>query len=444
MAERWVDDGGNNTTGLSWATAYTSIQSLVAAEPTFITTAGNIVYFGHDSDGVSSGVQLTITGPSLSEPAYFISLEQGTTNYRKGTGKQINTTSAASAVLFDGSFVFVGIRIAAGNSGGGSIQFTQAVPRIATLIDCTLSPGANSAIVLGGNATKMLVRDLVIDLTTDGVINRVGSVIGGTTGVLDLIGLTFINPGYRIGTIFKSSTSSAGGHISSADFSGFSQISAISNLGEASTDFHFSNCVAPAGKVYFSSGTSRSGTYYTMTNVGPTDSPASLAVNSHYGFAVSNPSIYRSAGGVIEGEQSAWLVTTTTLCSESTPFFLPHLYGTIDSTGSKTFDVFLTNDAADLTDAEAWLELEYLATADSPRWTRASDQRATIMTTPVAQDDDTTSLWTGTGPAFTYKQRLRVSAVIGETGMFRARVVFGKASVASSAYLYVDPLVVVS
>ena len=72
-------------------------------------------------------------------------------------------------------------------------------------------------------------------------------------------------------------------------------------------------------------------------------------------------------------------------------------------------------------------------------WTLASDQRATITTTAVAQTDDTTSTWVGSGPAYTYKQKLSTTVTIGEVGQIRARVVTGVASIASSRNFYIDP-----
>jgi hypothetical protein len=73
-----------------------------------------------------------------------------------------------------------------------------------------------------------------------------------------------------------------------------------------------------------------------------------------------------------------------------------------------------------------------------------TDQRATITTTAAAQDDDTTSTWVGTGPSFTYKQKLSVTATVAEEGQYRARVCVGVASIASSRYFYIDPKVTVS
>jgi hypothetical protein len=136
-------------------------------------------------------------------------------------------------------------------------------------------------------------------------------------------------------------------------------------------------------------------------------------------------------------------VTTTANSFEDSPFVTNWIYGEVASTGSKTFTVYITNDTADFTDAQVWLEVEYLGTAEEANTTLASDHR-TITTTAANQTDDTTSTWNGTGPSFTYKQSLAVTATVGETGQSRARVCVGVASIASSRYFYIDPKVTVS
>jgi hypothetical protein len=123
------------------------------------------------------------------------------------------------------------------------------------------------------------------------------------------------------------------------------------------------------------------------------------------------------------------------------------MVGEVSSTGSKTFDVYITNDTADFTDGEVWLEVAYRGTTDEAIGAIAHDRRGAngdILDTANAQTDDTTSTWTGTGPSFTYKQKLSVTATVNETGLYRARVVVGKASIASSRYFYIDPKVTVT
>jgi hypothetical protein len=144
------------------------------------------------------------------------------------------------------------------------------------------------------------------------------------------------------------------------------------------------------------------------------------------------------------------VTTPATIPVEGKPFYTPWVYGEISGTGSKTFDLYITNDTADFTDAEVWIEVEYLGTVDEAQSNLATDWRHYptgsnyITTTAAAQTDDTSSTWNGTGPSFTYKQKLSVTATVNETGQFRARVACAVANVASSRYFYVDPKVTVT
>jgi hypothetical protein len=180
-----------------------------------------------------------------------------------------------------------------------------------------------------------------------------------------------------------------------------------------------------------------------LYNCGPADAPTYLFQQNSRGTLASSASIYRTSGATVEGDATGWLITTTAACAEGSPFQSQWIYGEVDSTGSKTFTVYITNDTADFTDAQVWLELEYLGTADEANTTLASDHRV-ITTTAANQTDDTTSTWNGTGPSFTYKQSLAVTATVGETGQYRARVCVGLASIASSRYFYIDPKVTVA
>jgi hypothetical protein len=182
----------------------------------------------------------------------------------------------------------------------------------------------------------------------------------------------------------------------------------------------------------------------TFANCGPADGPTYLVVSTGTGSIASSTNVYRTGGATIEGEACSWLITTTSICREGSYFYTPWIYGTVASTGSKTFTLYITNDTADFTDGEVWLEVEYLSTSDEAIWALATDQRATITATAAAQTDDTTSSWNGTGPGFTYKQSLVVTATVNETGQFRARVAVGVASIAGSRYFYVDPKITVT
>jgi hypothetical protein len=246
------------------------------------------------------------------------------------------------------------------------------------------------------------------------------------------------------GTVYSASC-----NISGINFSGFTNgtnceiLDATNSCGITT----ITNCLTAETWTAFT-GVQKQGGEAILTNVGPADAPTAIFLRNFFGDIISSTSIYRTGGAAIEGDATAWLITTTANVAESAPFYTPWIYGTIGSTGSKTFTCHITNDTADFTDAEVWLELEYLNDADEAIWALATDQRATITTTPVAQTDDTTSVWVGlnnSGQGLAdYMQSLAVTATVGETGQYRARVAVGVASIAASRYFYIDPKITVS
>ena len=403
------------------------------------------MYFGHDHNCQAvNSASLTIVGPTSGLPVVFISATQGSDPpaYQKGTGTQIDTTEGAFYVELDGSFALYGIFI----KSGGLIAPANDTNESFVSHDCTFAPAANSYIDLSWTTdTTAFYKNLTVNLTQDGSTNRTQVVfLRNNESRAEFNGLTFVNAAFRTGTIFGGN-GSGDFSVAGADFSGFTNATLCELFaGSIAANVSVTDCKTAATFALVDSAAPTTNTRILATNVGSTDNPAALDCYSYFGRAASSILIYRSSGATVEGINTSWLVTTTATCNEYAPFHSPWIYGVVSSTGSKNFDLFVTNDTADFTDAKVWLEVEYLATSDSALWTLASDQRATITTTAADQDDDTTSTWVGAGPVYTYKQRLRVTATVGETGQFRARVVTGVASIASSRNFYVDPLVTVT
>jgi hypothetical protein len=443
MADYFLDDAANGTNdGASWATCYNTWAQVASAG---ILTSSNRLIVGADANITDPGAALTITGPTSGLPAVIISSTAGsgtTVSYAVGTGKQVDTTAGANSVTFDGSFAVYGLKIASGKD----ISLTNDLNEFIYTDSVRALPAASAIVSLAGTSSRAIHKNLVVDLTADGSSARTGSVLTiGSSCVVEIDGLTFVNAGYRTGAIFSNTTAMGELRCSGADFSGFTNATECELLNWAGIydEVTLSNCKTKASYV---AGT---GTQYTaatayLYNVGPADNPAGLGVYGYLGTCISSTSIYRTGGAAAEGVAAGWSITTTALCAENSPFCTPWIYGTVASTGSKTFDLYITNDTADFTDAEVWLEIEYLKDADGALWTLATDQRATITTTAAAQTDDTTSSWNGTGPSFTYKQKLSVTATVGEEGQYRARVAVGVASIAGSRYFYVDPKITVT
>jgi hypothetical protein len=512
----FVDDGGSSTAPFdTWAKAATSLSAL---DDDVALAAGDTIYIGHNSiDQYEHAAHRTITGATSGIPISIISATQGSDppTYAVGTANQIDTTEGAYDFTLSGGFCLYGVQIAVGRraslSGGGNYSMCHHRK-------CKIILPANEHILLSNTGTLCILEDITVDLSADGTTNRSGGVFPNNgTSSLFFRNLSFINAGYRTGDIFLPHGSSGNWTISGCDFSGFTNGTAceLVNVGNIGAIVTMSNCLTAATWTPATSGSPNVPGRLTISNTGPADAPTYLYINDRFGILVSSSAIYRTGGATIEGDATSWLIVTTANSSEHVPFYTPWIYGTISSTGSKTFTCFITNDTSDFTDAQVWLEIEYLKDADEAIWTLATDQRATITTTPVAQTDDTTSEWveisgsgtysqTGTtmtvtdtahglivgnaivldctsgdgndgtytivtvptadtftvtsstsetvsgnctwqmAPLYTYKQSLAVTATVGETGQYRARVAVGVASIAASRYFYVDPKITVS
>jgi hypothetical protein len=438
----YVDDGGDGSTESSWATADTSINALDAE---YAFASGEIVYFGHNHVcQAANSANLTITGPTASPPISFISATQGSSPvaYEASTTAQIDTTEGAYNIVFDGAFALYGMSLVSGNRVVPTTDANEGI----YCENCRFALGANAFINFVGQG-NFEAKNLLVDLTADATTARASAVFVATNGSnIDIQGLTFNNAGYRTGTIFDTNAVNQRVRVSGADFSGFDNAT-LCEMVNATMDgsrFEFSNCLTAATWAPIPSGavTETSGEII-LTNCGPADDPTYLYFANFTGTVISSSAIYRSSGATVESAACSWLITTNSACAEGYPLESPWIYATISSTGSKTFTVYITNDTADFTDSEVWLEVEYLSTSNEAITAIATDHR-TITTTAAAQTDDTASTWNGTGPSFTYKQSLAVTATVNEDGLYRARVCCGVASIAGSRYFYVDPLVTVT
>lgn len=438
----YVDDGGDGTTESSWATADISINDLDAE---YAFASGEIVYFGHNHVcQATNTASLIITGPSSGAPTLFISATQGSSppTYQQSATNQIDTSEASTYDLtFDGSFALYGMKVKSGRKivpGNDHDETFDAY-------DTTFAVGTASYLSTGAGVVRL--TDCVIDLTQDGTTPISVGTIVPTGGSLVIDGLTFVNAGYRTGAIITLATSAPNqARISGCDFSGFTGTACelIDTSASSTTDLFMNNCITVANPTFFTSSRPRNTGFMMLVNVGPSHSPVQMAYRDYWGDVISSATISRTGGASIESLSSSWLVTTSTPACEASPLKTPWIYGEVASTGSKTFDLYITNDTADFTDAEVWLEVESLSTSEEAVFGVANDARATILTTAAAQDDDTSSSWSGTGPSYTYKQKLSVTTTVAVAGQFRARVCVGVASISSGRYFYIDPKVTVS
>lgn len=447
MARRFVDDGGNDTTGLDWDNAYTSLKSLMDAEASFLTTAGNEVVFGADMQCQEAHVaSLEPIGPTNGAPVNFISSTvypgTSTVSYSKGTGNQIDTSESASyALTFNGAISLFGIKC----KSGGHITLGGDNTERCINEDCTFLPGNNASVMGAASySNRTILRDCTIDCTADSAsssanIFRVSN-SAGIGGYFEIDNLTFSNVSNRTGSCIDPESGS--GVITNCDFSG---LPAGLDIIQASGKVEITNCILATGNTQWASYDAtqkESSAEHLWTNCGTSNRSwwlghASMSADGGPSYLESVSTVYRTGGAAYDGTPVAWYVQPDT--TFGTPYNSPWMYGKFSSTGSKTVDVYIAQDggSADLTDEEVWLEVQYPATAGSARWSTDTDRKTNYFSTAAAQTDDGDSSWTGI--TATYKQKLSVTVTAGIAGRFRCRVV-----AATDKPFYIDPKPVVS
>ena len=211
--------GGTAHNGLSWGAAYTSVSAL---DDVFTFASGDIVYIGHDHVcQYAHTVNRTITLPISGLPTVFISATTGSNppTYQASTTNQIDTSEGAYNLTLDGSCAFYGCCIKV----GANFIVSPDTDEIVRLDNCTIKLGANGYFRNSVPHGKLNIINITIDLTSDGTTARSGAVFSlrGTSSLVYISGVTFINAGYRTGAVFDSNTDVSLLCIDGADFSGF-------------------------------------------------------------------------------------------------------------------------------------------------------------------------------------------------------------------------------
>jgi hypothetical protein len=447
MPTYYIDDGGDNSTGAAWESAFTSFKEMIdsndgngpgsAGAP---LASGDFVYVGHNHVcPATHAATLTITGPTSGAPARIISATQGSDppTYARSTTDQIDTTEGAYGCTFDGSFALYGLRVKTGTVD--AILLNPDADEIGYGFEVTHAMTANRqfAILAAATTAKTVYEKLIVDLTGDGSSARTNEVFNFGSGNHVIRGLTFVNPGFRTGHVMRVATGSHGIDISGANFSGFTNGTNCELIGATLTisgPVRLSNCITKSGVTINAITTRLSGYDIVLTNVGPADAPGGLYM-IQYGGDLESSAVYRTGGAMVEGEALSWKITTSATCYEEAPFVSQWIYGRIDTAGTYDFAVSIAHSAGDdLHNGQIWLTLEYLGTEDSPLVGLATNKRASPINAAVDHAADSGSTWNDLTPD--YKQKLVIEDVaVAEPGLYRVRVGLGK----SETTVYVDP-----
>lgn len=444
MATYYVDDGGDNSNGQSWVSAYTSVNSLDTA---VALANGDVVYFGSDHQcQATNSADLTIVGPTSGNPVSFISSTVDLTgaatgvSYVSGSGSQIDTTEGTYSVILDGSFALYGIKIVS----GADIELKSDYNEIQQHKECSFVLGDDGVLYPGTGTTngpKVEIIDSRIDTLAD-TGTPINNIIE-TNGICDfrLCGCDFGANSLRADSVIRVGTVNATAEVVGCDMSGLTNVSRVFTIPAGTQSIHLAQCSIPSGVTMFYDAGSAAYPAFEFLATDTNNNPTYTYCKKSFGIIDSSTTEYRTSGAQIAGTSFSWRVnSTTSSCGRGSEFYSPWIYGYISTTGTKTFSLHITNDLKDFTNSEVWLEVQTKTIASSSTWQTVSDEQF-APDNATAQTDDTGSTWAAGG---TYSQTLSVGSVaVNTVGLYRARVCIAYPSIVVGNYFYIDPQVTV-
>lgn len=444
MTTYYVDsNAGGANNGTSWTDAYLSFWSI----PSTTLADTDIVYVASNHVEADTTASKTLTGPTVGY-AQVISATSGTTT--PAAGAQVKTTGGAYTMSLLNALYVYGVTFQAGGSyidaRGTSVSSNSAE---ALYESCTFVFAHAASLNHQNNPNANITfKNCTFDFSAD--TSNSANPYFNLRGPATFIGGSVVKGGTynRTGSV----VSAGSGTGQDMRFVGMdlSVIGSSNELGDSVTygRLEFLGCKLPSG--YLSSTTLTSAAITSaqgglkVIDCGDTQDPRVYFKKDRNGLVEYSTTATRTDGASIEGSAVSWKITTTDKATEHFPFYTDWIYGSITTTGTKTFDVYIAHNAAgggsggDFYDSEIWLEVQYLDTSGSPLRTHATDHRS-WASSPTEQTDDVASSWGGSPGS--NLQKLSVASVsVDESGLYRARVAVGKAS----ATVYVDPKVTVS
>lgn len=427
-------DGSDASDGSTWADAKATTAGAIAA-----MSAGDTCYVSDNHAETQAGA-MTLTGPATTGDAlYFICANDAAEPPTAVATTATVTVSGNAAMNFSGRMVFQGISFFVGTSGGSNasrFNFGTGADMAIRLVDCSLNMAANAA---GGDMTigqagAAATRDSLLEwINTDLSFAHAGQSIDV---VCDLTWEGGALGGTAPTNIFTPGSGNINGvvNVNGVDLSNTTNNLVLGGQSNTSAYFNFDNCKLGSGVAVLSSApTSPSSTRARLINSDSGDTNYRYHYQNHFGTITSESTIVLT-GGASDGTTT---VSEKMVSGSDTAFFRPLVSEPKtkfnNSTSAITLTVEVITDNVTLTDAEAWLEVEYLGTSGFPISSFVSDRAATILTTPANQTSSSVT-WTTTGLTTPVKQKLAVTFTPAEKGWIIWRVHLAKASTT----MYVD------
>lgn len=451
---RSTNGTANADDGSTWALAKTGIVGAIQGTG---LAAGSNVYTSSAHAESSGSVSCTMTG-TVAAPLKIISANDSAeppTAYAAGA----SVTSTSGDISFtSGSYHMRGFTLTAGTGGNTNqnIVLMSSGNHHVSLEDCSLilnTTNTNPHLYATGTGTTNQAAAFW---------KNVGVKFGATSQTikvrdhLEWIGGSFLSgSSTNSSAVFNLLSGAAPVKISvtGVDFSNLSStvnlVASASNVGTAV----FRDCKMPSGWSggLMNSAPSLPGFRAVAHNLDAGATNYKLWIEDYAGAIRDETTLVRT-GGASDGVTGlAWKMTTNANAGEfgtklvsgeiarRYPVAISEVAGW-SAGASKTVTCEILHDSATaLTDADIWLEAEYLGSSSSPLASIASNHRASLLAT-ATNHASSSETWTTTGMTNPNKQKLVLTITPQQKGTLVLRVCLAKAG----KTVYIDPKITIS
>jgi phosphoribosylformylglycinamidine (FGAM) synthase PurS component len=439
----YVDDGGDDTDGSTWAKAYNSIENAGVTG----VAAGTTVYIGSDHQETKAAAHYVIdfANGTIANPVILITADitsgepPSTYETMSDGGGYIQTTGAADDITLTGNIVAYGLKLDCED-----VTTLNANQEVQRYVDCYFD-STDHLIVAAGTAAAATFENCTFNVPNDNIV------VSGA-GEYRFAGCTF-------------SAVDGSGHFVGGG-GGDSLPLIVEDCDLSSEQTIFNNLVGNACMVFVRRCELHADTL-TLPHSGTIDHPETwIQIESSksgnntvpvlglqrfdgfYGTILRETTEYRT-GGASDGETPySWKMTcNTNTVSRHAALKTPPIVRWL-AAGSQTLTVYVAHDAVgdgaggDLQDDECWLEVSSPDETANPSTTSQGKYQNTLPATPTTAAADLTNegsdQWQDTPTTY---QQITVSVNPAEAGPMTVRVCL---ATGASSVVFVDPKLYVS
>jgi hypothetical protein len=430
MAQIHLSAGGSNTAPYnSWATAATTLAAAVAA----LAAGDDLLVDGAFTETVA-GVSLALPG-TVSAPCRVLSGVPAAGSGLASLVPGARFTSSSTGCSVSGVGYLYGIEVGASTASAMSLNVGAASGNVLVLENCAIgTPGSASTSTWvfcpsgAGTGANVTLINTTLKAGNAGHRAKVNGIVhvkdgGLATGSAALTGL------FNLAADQRGARLTVDGFDASLAATGFVPVSTAGSGGCCAL---LRGLKMPAGWTGSPGGGSLVGAEVDLVGY-QVDSTLYPAWTKRHNGEVQSDLVVKLSGG-----HARKVVSGAGCKAPATELRCPPIYISLAAGVAKTVQFELLTDGVNLTDAEAWVEVDYYDTAGA--WLYGLAQgRPSQVASPTALAASVAA-WTTTGLASPLPQRASVSLTPAQAGYAIARLVVGRPS--TTVWYNPDPTVV--